>query len=124
MTTTKSRSQSGSKRRILTSTVVPKAIVEQAHLSLAELAKKPKENALLRDAVEQTLDAIATILDKGYSPDEVAELMRKNGFSLNLSKLRQGGAASAKGNSRNGKTSKASPQSRSSAKAPSSRRKK
>lgn len=122
MTTTKSRSQSGSKRRILTSTVVPKAIVEQAHLSLAELAKKPKENALLRDAVEQTLDAIATILDKGYSPDEVADLMRKNGFSLNLSKLRQGGAA--KGNSRNGKTAKASPQSRSSAKASSARRKK
>lgn len=101
MAITNQRSQRGSKKQTMTSTTVPKAVVEHAHLSLVELAQKPKDNVLLREAVEQTLDAIAEILAKGYSPEEVAALMRKNGFNLNLSKLPQSGT-----NSINRKSSK------------------
>jgi hypothetical protein len=129
MTTTKQRSPRGSKRRAPTSTTVPKAIVEQAHLSLTELAQRPKDNASLREAVEQTLKAIAEIMAKGYSPEEVSELVRKNGFNLNLAKFGQNGASpvnkkSAKGPAAKASNQRASAQRRTPATAASAKRKK
>jgi hypothetical protein len=89
MPTTKQRSQQGSKRQTSTSTVVPKPVVDQAHLSLAELVKKPKENALLKEAVDHVLDVITGALAQGYSHEKLVEVMQKNGFNVNLALLQQ-----------------------------------
>jgi hypothetical protein len=86
--------------------LVKKDAVSQAGSFLDTLPAKPKESFSLRAAVEQLREPIRAALAKGYSYEEVAELLAKQGITISPSTLKNyapsgtrqsKGEASAKG---------------------------
>lgn len=68
--------------------IVSQESVEQAGAFLAELPEKPKENLSLREAVTQLQDQIKAALAKGYSYDDVANILRDRGIDISASTLK------------------------------------
>jgi hypothetical protein len=76
------------KRRSPTSVTVPKTIIEQAAVTLRDLPEKPKEELSLKEAMEQMHDYITAALTKGYSLEELAELLSDRGVDISVSSLK------------------------------------
>jgi type IV secretory pathway VirJ component len=76
------------KRRSPTSVTVPKTIIEQAAVILRDLPEKPKDELSLKEAMEQMHDYITAALTKGYSLEEVAQLLGHEGVDINVSSLK------------------------------------
>jgi hypothetical protein len=76
------------KRRAPTSVTVPKTIVEQATVTLRDLPDKPKEELSLKEAMERMHDYITAALTKGYSLEEVADLLSNEGVDINVPSLK------------------------------------
>lgn len=76
------------KRRVPAPTLVTKSAIEQATLALQELPSKPKQEWSLREAVNMLRDAITAALDKGYSYEEVALMLKDRGVHISPSSLR------------------------------------
>ncbi|NEQ28918.1 MAG: hypothetical protein F6K28_60225 [Microcoleus sp. SIO2G3] len=74
-------------KRPKTSSVSQKS-VEQAGAFLAELPEKPKENLSLREAVAQLQDQIKAALAKGYSYEDVAQILGDRGIDISASTLK------------------------------------
>jgi outer membrane biosynthesis protein TonB len=68
--------------------LVKKDAVNQAGSFLDTLPAKPKESFSLRAAVEQLREPIRAALAKGYSYEEVAELLAKQGITISPSTLK------------------------------------
>jgi hypothetical protein len=88
MVATKTKAQSGSRRRASASSPISKDALEQAQLSLTGLPEKPKAGVALREAVEQMQDAIVGALAKGYSHEDVASLLTEKGVEINAPSLK------------------------------------
>lgn len=71
------------------SIVVQQSAIQQAGDLLQKLPEKPKENWSLREAIESLEGSIAQALDRGYSHDEVAELLDEKGISISVSSLKR-----------------------------------
>lgn len=76
------------------SVVVQQSAIQQAGDLLQKLPEKPKENWSLREAIESLEGSIVQALDRGYSHDEVAELLDEKGISISVSSLKRYLAAS------------------------------
>lgn len=75
-------------RRAGLSTLVPKTAIEQATSTLQELPEKPKEELSLKEAIQSMRDSISAALSKGYSLDEVAEMLTDQGVSITSPSLK------------------------------------
>ncbi|MBD1913045.1 MULTISPECIES: hypothetical protein [unclassified Leptolyngbya] len=78
------------------SILVQQAAIQQAGDLLQKLPEKPKENWSLREAIESLEGSIVQALDRGYSHEEVAELLEEKGISISVSSLKRYLAASRK----------------------------
>lgn len=77
------------KQRLATATIVTKNALEQAGVSLQELAEKPKASWSLREAVIFLQDAVTTALNRGYSYDEIVKILAANKIPITASSLKR-----------------------------------
>jgi len=70
--------------------------IEQATTALAELPEKPKTNYSLREAVKALQGTINTALERGYSHQEVAEMLGEQGIRISPASLKSYLAASTR----------------------------
>jgi hypothetical protein len=75
-------------RRSPNATLVTKDSIDQASEALQELPEKTKEKLSLREAVDVLRDHITAALDKGYSYDDIAVMLAKQGVSIAPSSLK------------------------------------
>jgi hypothetical protein len=75
-------------RRSPNATLVTKTAIDQASEALQELPEKTKEKLSLREAVDVLRDHITAALDKGYSYDDIAVMLAKQGVSIAPSSLK------------------------------------
>ena len=78
----------GAKRRSPTATLVSKAAISQASLTLIDLPEKPKEIWSLREAINALQDQIILALDRGYDYTEIATMLTKQGVEISPSTLK------------------------------------
>jgi hypothetical protein len=57
---------------------IKKATIEQTKLALKQVPAKAKDEFVLKDAIAQMVKEITSVLQKGYSYDEVAEMLSQN----------------------------------------------
>jgi hypothetical protein len=67
---------------------VSRDAVDQARSLLQQLPEKPKDTLSLRETVAQLQDQIKAALAKGYSYEEVAQLLSGQGISISASTLK------------------------------------
>lgn len=79
MTTTTRRSKSAN---------IAPSVVTQAETFLNELPAKPKEQLSLREAVGQLQEQIQEALAKGYSYQDVADMLAQQGIMISASTLK------------------------------------
>lgn len=75
-------------RRSPNATLVTKSAIDQASDALQGLPEKTKEKLSLREAVDVLRDHITAALDKGYSYDDIAVMLAKQGVSIAPSSLK------------------------------------
>ena len=78
----------GAKRRSPTATLVSKAAISQASLTLMDLPEKPKEIWSLREAINALQDQIILALDRGYDYPEISTMLTKQGVEISPSTLK------------------------------------
>jgi len=75
------------RKRTRATTVSPES-VEQAATFLEELPDKPKEDLSLREAVGQMQDSLKAALAKGYSYEELAQMLGNQGIQISAFTLK------------------------------------
>lgn len=75
-------------RRSPNATLVTKSAIDQAAEALQDLPEKTKEKLSLREAVDFLRNDISMALDKGYSYDDIAIMLAKQGVSIAPSSLK------------------------------------
>ncbi|MBW4465635.1 MAG: hypothetical protein KME07_09375 [Pegethrix bostrychoides GSE-TBD4-15B] len=75
-------------RRSPNATLVTKSAIDQASEALQNLPEKTKEKLSLREAVDVLRDHITAALDKGYSYEDIAVMLAKQGVSIAPSSLK------------------------------------
>lgn len=75
-------------RRSPNATLVTKNSIDQAAEALQDLPEKTKEKLSLREAVDVLRDHITAALDKGYSYEDIAVMLAKQGVSIAPSSLK------------------------------------
>jgi hypothetical protein len=75
-------------RRSPNATLVTKNSIDQAAEALQGLPEKTKEKLSLREAVDVLRDHITAALDKGYSYEDIAVMLAKQGVSIAPSSLK------------------------------------
>lgn len=75
-------------RRSPNATLVTKTAIDQASEALQNLPEKTKEKLSLREAVDVLRDHITAALDKGYSYEDIAVMLAKQGVSIAPSSLK------------------------------------
>ena len=75
-------------RRSPNATLVTKSAIDQASEALQDLPEKTKEKLSLREAVDVLRDHITAALDKGYSYEDIAVMLAKQGVSIAPSSLK------------------------------------
>lgn len=78
----------GAKRRSPTATLVSKAAISQASLTLIDLPEKPKEIWSLREAINALQDQIVLALDRGYDYTEISTMLTNQGVEISPSTLK------------------------------------
>lgn len=78
----------GVSRRRPKATIVSKLAVDHASSFLQDLPEKPKENLSLREAVDRLRSEIQAAFAKGYSYEEVAQLLNQQGIDISASTLK------------------------------------
>lgn len=68
--------------------IVTKNAVDQASAFFQKLPDKPKQNFSLREAVDQLREQIQSTLAKGYSYDDVAAMLKRQGIDISASTLK------------------------------------
>lgn len=77
------------KQRPSVATIVSKSALEQVGANLQELPEKPKDAWSLREAVALLQDAITIALNRGYSYDEIVEVLADNEINITASSLKR-----------------------------------
>jgi hypothetical protein len=77
------------KKRSFASAAIPKSAIEQVGSTLKDLPAKPKENLSLREAVSELHDSITMALARGYSYDEVVEILAGQGVEITVASLKR-----------------------------------
>ncbi|MBF2000187.1 MAG: hypothetical protein IGS38_05665 [Synechococcales cyanobacterium M58_A2018_015] len=77
------------KRRSSSATIVSPSAIEQAGLKLQKLPEKPKETWSLRESVALLQDAITTALHRGYSYEEIVEILAEKDIDITVSSLKR-----------------------------------
>ena len=77
------------RKRSSAATAVTKSSIAQASTMLKQLSEKPKSNWSLREAVFMLQESIVTALDRGYTYDEVAVLLGKQGVVIAAPSLKR-----------------------------------
>lgn len=77
------------RKRSSAAAAVTKSAIAQASTMLKELSEKPKSNWSLREAVFMLQESIITALDRGYTYDEVAVLLGKQGVVIAAPSLKR-----------------------------------
>jgi hypothetical protein len=77
------------RKRSSAAAAVTKSAIAQASTMLKQLSEKPKSNWSLREAVFMLQESITTALDRGYTYDEVAVLLGKQGVSIAAPSLKR-----------------------------------
>lgn len=75
-------------RRSPNATLVTKMAIDEASEALQGLPEKTKEKLSLREAVDVLRDHITAALDKGYSYEDIAVMLAKQGVSIAPSSLK------------------------------------
>jgi hypothetical protein len=75
-------------RRSPNATLVTKTSIDQASEALQGLPEKTKEKLSLREAVDVLRDHITAALDKGYSYEDIAVMLAKQGVTIAPSSLK------------------------------------
>jgi hypothetical protein len=75
-------------KRSPNATLTSKVAIDQATAALQDLPDKPKENVSLREAVDLLQDDIIAALNKGYSYEEMTEVLSEQGISIAPSSLK------------------------------------
>lgn len=83
-----SKMATSANRRIKSANVTNQAI-DQANSLLQNLPEKPKEVMSLREAVDELQEDIRAALGKGYSYDEIAEILSQNGIEISVTTLKR-----------------------------------
>jgi type IV secretory pathway VirJ component len=78
------------------SAAIPKSAIEQVSSTLKDLPEKPKENVSLREAISELHGSITTALARGYSYDEVVEILAGQGVEITVASLKRYLAATRK----------------------------
>jgi ribosomal protein L12E/L44/L45/RPP1/RPP2 len=78
----------GTKRHSPTATLVSKAAISQASLTLMDLPDKPKEIWSLREAINALQDQIILTLDRGYDYSEISTMLTQQGVEIRPSTLK------------------------------------
>lgn len=102
------------KKNASSSATISKSSIDQVTQTLQNLPEKPKENWSLREAVAQLQEQISAALNKGYSYDEVAQMLTQQGVEISASSLksylsvarRQKGAATSAKTEKTGRKSR------------------
>lgn len=94
MPPTKKQLQSAPKRR--SSSLIQKTSIDQAGALLDQLPEKPKESWSLREAIGTLQGTITTALERGYSYEEIAEVLTTHGVKISPSSLKSYLTASRK----------------------------
>ena len=91
-------------RKRTRATAVSPESIEQATVFLEELPEKPKEDLSLREAVGQMQDSLKAALAKGYSYEELAQMLAGQGIQISAFTLKNyvpsGKRSTAKGKPR------------------------
>ena len=77
------------RKRSSAAAAVTKSAIAQASSMLKQLSEKPKNNWSLREAVFMLQESIITALDRGYTYDEVAVLLGKQGVVIAAPSLKR-----------------------------------
>lgn len=77
------------KNRSSSSAAVSRAAIDQASSALQKLPEKPKASWSLREAVSLLYEAITTALSRGYSHEEVAQILAGKGVETTASSLKR-----------------------------------
>jgi hypothetical protein len=77
------------RKRSSAAAAVTKSAIAQASTMLKELSEKPKSNWSLREAVFMLQESIITALDRGYTYEEVAVLLGKQGVVIAAPSLKR-----------------------------------
>ena len=77
------------RKRSSAAAAVTKSAIAQASAMLKQLSEKPKNNWSLREAVFMLQESIITALDRGYTYDEVAVLLGKQGVVIAAPSLKR-----------------------------------
>lgn len=83
-----SKMATSANRRIKSANVTNQAI-DQANSLLQNLPEKPKEVMSLREAVDELQEDIRAALGKGYSYDEIADILSSNGIEISVTTLKR-----------------------------------
>lgn len=75
-------------KRSPNATLVTKSAIDEAAEALQDLPEKTKEKMSLREAVDVLRDQITAALDKGYSYDDIAAMLEKQGITIAPSSLK------------------------------------
>ncbi|MGG6293997.1 hypothetical protein ACQ4M4_06200 [Leptolyngbya sp. AN02str] len=77
------------KKRLPGSVLVGKSAIHQATSLLEQLPDKPKDQWSLREAIDMLREPIHVALDRGYSHDEVADMLADKGIRISVSSLKR-----------------------------------
>jgi len=69
-------------RRSPNATLVMQPAIDEAAEALENLPEKVKEKLSLREAVDTLREQITAVLDKGYSYEDIAAMLEKQGITL------------------------------------------
>lgn len=75
-------------RRSPNATLVTQSAIDQASEALESLPEKPREQLSLREAVDALRDHITAALEKGYSYEDITEMLSNQGVSIAPSSLK------------------------------------
>lgn len=73
--------------RAKSSAVLPSSIALLSE-DLSSLPERPKETYSLREAISKLSQPISTALDRGYSYEEIAGILKDNGIAISTSSLK------------------------------------
>ena len=75
-------------RRSPNATLVMQPAIDEAAEALENLPEKVKEKLSLREAVDTLREQITAVLDKGYSYEDIAAMLEKQGITIAPSSLK------------------------------------
>jgi type IV secretory pathway VirJ component len=84
------------RRRSSASASVSNDAIASARSNLNELSEKPKEKLSLREAIGELHESITAALDRGYSYEEVVEILSTQGVTITVASLKRYLAAARK----------------------------